>query len=83
MIEGAPVVWAILDTGLVGFSLDTTGLVIGIEPDTGRVQASIEAIRSEPITVTVTDPQPVLGATQARAQHSVSPESLVGLSRGS
>src|SRR5262249_41359648 len=42
------------DTGQVGFSIDSiTGLITGIHPGTGRVQARVEDIRTDPIQVTV------------------------------
>ncbi len=54
VVAEAVIVWAILDTGQIGFTLDSTGLVTGIEPGTGQVQARFENLRSDPITIVVT-----------------------------
>lgn len=56
--EGVEILWAILDvdSGQVGFTLDTlTGFVQGQQAGNGRVQARIENLRSEALTITVTD----------------------------
>lgn len=56
-ITDAPIVWTTLDvdTGQIGITLDsTTGLVRGEFPSQVRVRASIDNLRSEPLTVTVT-----------------------------
>jgi hypothetical protein len=53
-VNGAPVEWAVLDTGTVGIALDpATGLVVGQSPGRWRVQASVEAIRSDAIVIQV------------------------------
>ena len=53
VVSGAAVTWAPVDTGL-GFTLEsTTGLVTGIKAGAWRVQAMVENLRSDPITVTV------------------------------
>ncbi|MDH5643089.1 MAG: hypothetical protein OEY63_02725 [Gemmatimonadota bacterium] len=53
-VPGATIGWVVLDTGTVGFTLDSVGgLITAIEPGSGRVQAWVEAIRSPAITVTV------------------------------
>jgi hypothetical protein len=50
----AAIVWEVLDTGIVGFSLESSaGRVIGTSPDTGRVQASYENLRSDPVRIIV------------------------------
>ncbi len=50
------IIWAVLDvdSGQLGFTLDSAGLVTGVSPGTGRVQARIESLRSDPITIEVT-----------------------------
>lgn len=57
-VPGAAIAWAVLDTGVVGFTLEPTGLVIGTAAGQGRVQASYEELRSDPIRITVTAPPP-------------------------
>lgn len=62
-VPGAEIVWAVLDTGVVGFTLEQHGLVIGTADGEGRVQARYEnlrsdTIRSDPIRITVTAPVP-------------------------
>ena len=55
-VADAVVTWAILDvdSGQVGFTIDSTsGLVQGVSEGGGRVQARVENLRSDPITVTV------------------------------
>lgn len=57
-VIGAAIVWAVLDTGTVGIVLDPgTGTVIAQAPGDWRVQAQVEEIRSDPITITVAAPQ--------------------------
>ena len=55
-VTGAPVTWAVIDTGVVAFALDPSGLVTALAPGSGRVQAAVENLRSDPIKVTVTAP---------------------------
>ncbi len=58
-VPGAAIVWAVLDTGTVGIALDTaSGRVIAQAKGDWRVQARVEAIRSDPIVITVTAPAP-------------------------
>ena len=55
IVTEAQIFWAILDTGQVGFTVDSaTGLVTGLFPGSGRVQGRVENLRSDPITVRVT-----------------------------
>ena len=55
-VPEAPVFWAVLDTGQVGFTLDTaSGFVPAMAAGNGRVQARVENLRSDPLTITVTD----------------------------
>lgn len=54
VVSGAVVTWAALDTGRLAFALDPSGLVTGAFPGSGRVQAQVENLRSDPVTVTVT-----------------------------
>lgn len=65
VVRDAGLVWQLLDTGQVGFTLDSaTGRVVGMFPDTGRVRARVEQLVSGIITVIVTAPP---AATAARA----------------
>ena len=57
-VAGAGIVWAVLDTGVVGFTLEPNGLVIGTQTGKGRVQARYDDLRSDPVTITVTSPVP-------------------------
>ena len=60
-VPGAVITWAVLDTGAVGIALDTaTGQVIAQAAGSWRVQASVEDLRSDPITITVTAPAAAL-----------------------
>lgn len=53
-VPGAAVIWAVLDTGAVGFSLDPElGRVIGEAPGKGSVQAAYEKLRTDPVLITV------------------------------
>ncbi len=55
-VADAEIFWAIIDadSGQIGFTLDTAvGIVSGVQPGSGRVQARVETIRSGPITITV------------------------------
>ncbi len=55
--KGALIEWAVLDTGRVGIELvSPQGLVIARDPGRWRVQAKVETIRSDPVTITVTAP---------------------------
>lgn len=54
VVSGATIEWAVLDTGSVGITLDpATGLVVGQRPGRWKVQASVEAIRSDSIVIKV------------------------------
>lgn len=53
-VSGAPIEWAVLDTGTVGITVDpSSGMVVGQSPGRWRVQAWVEAIRSDPILIQV------------------------------
>lgn len=55
-VAEAPIVWVLLDldSGQVGFTLDTaTGVVAGESPGGGRVAARVETLQSGIITITV------------------------------
>ncbi len=52
------VTWAVLDTGALGFTLSPAGLVTGINPDTARIQAEADGLRTPPITLTIVRPTP-------------------------
>ncbi len=57
VVPDAAIFWVLLDvdSGQVGFTLDSaSGLVTGVQPGAGRVQARVEDIRSDAVTVTVT-----------------------------
>jgi phage tail sheath gpL-like len=65
-VPGAPVVWSVLDTGVVGIRLESlTGRVIGEAPDTGRVRASYENLHSDPVKITVVTAAPTSHAPTA------------------
>ena len=54
VVADAPVVWEIIDTGSVGYTLDgASGLVTGVEPGAGRARARYENLQAGPVTVTV------------------------------
>lgn len=58
-VVGATIEWAVLDTGTVHIALEpTTGTVVGLSAGATRVQAKVEDIRSDAITITVTAPPP-------------------------
>jgi len=55
IVTDAPVVWAVVDTGVVGITVDeATGLVTAIGPDTGQVIARVDDLPSSPVTITAT-----------------------------
>ena len=55
VVPDAQIYWAVVDTGPVGFALDTaTGLVTGTAPGTGRVQPRVEELRLGVVTIPVT-----------------------------
>ena len=56
VVPDVVIIWAILDvdSGQLGFTLDSAGLVTGIRPGMGQVQARIESLRSDPIDIEVT-----------------------------
>lgn len=63
-VPDAVIVWAIVDTGDVGFTIDaSTGLVVASHPGTGRVVARTQEIRSGELQVTVTPAPDSLAAT--------------------
>ncbi len=69
-VADAEIFWAIIDadSGKNGFALDTaTGIVSGVQPGSGRVQARVEEIRSNPIMITVVAPTGAL-STSSRAR---------------
>lgn len=54
IVEDAEIHWAVLDTGEVGFTIGAeSGLISAYAPASGRVQASVENLRTGAITVTV------------------------------
>lgn len=51
--------WAVLDSVVTAFSLDpATGMVIGKEKGSGRVQGRYQELRTDPITITVESRSP-------------------------
>ncbi len=57
-VPEAPVRWYVLEPEpFSAFTIDSlTGLVTGAAPGTGRAQARVETLRTDPITVTVVEP---------------------------
>ncbi len=59
IVVDADIFWTVIDvdSGQLGFTLDTTtGTVAAIAAGSGRVQARVVDIRSDPITITVVEP---------------------------
>ncbi len=87
-VADAVIFWAIIDadSGQIGFTLDTaTGIVSGIQTGSGRVQARVEEIRSNPIPITVVEPTGALSASsraRTRFQQTRQPESPARPRRG-
>jgi hypothetical protein len=54
VVSTVPVAWAVIDTGTIPFQLDASGLVTATALGAAKVQAKAESLRSDPITVTVT-----------------------------
>ncbi|MBI4500010.1 MAG: Ig-like domain-containing protein [Gemmatimonadetes bacterium] len=68
-VAGAQVTWAVLDTAVVAFQLDPSGLVTGISPGSGKVQAAADNLRTDPILVTVTQvPSPLSPLPDGRGE---------------
>ena len=66
-VPDAVIVWAIVDTGDVGFTMDTSGLVVASHPGTGRVAARTQNVRSGDLQVTVVPaPDSVAAASPQR-----------------
>ena len=67
-VPGAAIRWDVLDTGVVAFALDETrGLIVGVQPGRGRVQASYEHLLTDPVTITVVAVLPSPGRLAAPA----------------
>ena len=67
VLADQPVFWAVLDTGAIGLTLDsTTGQVTGVSPDTVNVQAHVATLRSDPLRVIVTPAPDTISTTLAR-----------------
>jgi hypothetical protein len=59
VVMGAAIVWAVLDTGQVGIALDpASGRVVALATGEWRVQAYVDAVRSDPVTIAVAAPAP-------------------------
>ena len=58
-VAGAAISWAVLDTGIVGLTLDSaTGRVVAEAAGHWRLQARVEEIRSDSLPITVVEPLP-------------------------
>lgn len=55
-VAAAVVTWIVVDTGVVAFQLDPSGLVTALTQGMGRVEAVADSLRSDAITVTVIAP---------------------------
>jgi hypothetical protein len=67
VLTDQPVFWAVLDTGTIGLTIDsTTGQLTGVSPDTVSVQAHVATLRSDPIRVVVTPLPDTVATTVAR-----------------
>jgi hypothetical protein len=74
----APIVWASLDTALLGVVDSTTGVFVGRAAGIARVQARTGSLRSNPIALRVTAAADTVAATTATADTVVvsTPDSL-------
>lgn len=76
-VPDAEIVWARLDldSTLVTFTLEeTTGTVVGVNPGQGRVQARVETLRSESVSITVlAPPDTTAGAPAPLSLHGARP----------
>lgn len=56
IVSDAQITWVIIDvdSGQIGFTLDDSGLISAFAPSTARVQARVEELATQAITVTVT-----------------------------
>jgi len=86
VVSGSSITWAVVDTGNVGFALDpATGRVAAVTPGkSGRVQAQVEDLRSDPVTIAVTpapDSAAITGAPRVTlpASTAVSPPLTVSV----
>ena len=71
-VVDADIFWAVIDadSGQLGFTLDTTaGSVVAIATGSGRVQARVRDIRSDPITITVIEPVPGSQHSNSQGHH--------------
>lgn len=65
-VTDAEVLWFRLDVDTMPFTLDSmAGIIVGRTEGTGRVEARVETLRSDPITVTVS-PVPTPSAVGVR-----------------
>lgn len=71
-VPEAEVTWALLDvdSGQVGFTLEPSGLVIGVSEGEGRVRARVENLQSDPITITVLPADTTSSPIQERTRTS-------------
>lgn len=80
----ADIVWASLDTAIVAVLDSTTGETLGKSVGTGRIQARVGSLRSNPLNVVVLSPPPVAVVRDRREDWHL-PERRMGgqiLSRG-
>jgi hypothetical protein len=83
VVPDAPIVWVILDvdSGQLGFTLDSAGLVNGQHPGSGRVRAQHEGLFGDPITIDVSAaPDSVAAAGPQRVTVGTAAEQSEGLS---
>lgn len=72
----APVFWSSLDTAFIKVLDSTTGLSLADSVGTGRLQARVEALRSNPQPVTVLPRLDAIAATGATRSTVTAPDSL-------
>jgi hypothetical protein len=83
VVPEAPIVWVVLDvdSGQLGFTLDSGGLVTGQHPGSGRVRAQHEDLFGDPITIDVTAaPDSMAAAGPQRLSVGTTAEQSEGLS---
>ncbi len=83
VVPEAPIVWVVLDvdSGQLGFTLDSAGLVTGQHPGSGRVRAQHDDLFGDPITINVTAaPDSISAAGPQRVTVGAAVEQSEGLS---
>jgi hypothetical protein len=82
VVSEAPIAWVVLDvdSGQLGFTLDSAGLVTGLHPGSGRVRAQHEDLFGDPITINVTAaPDSIAAAGPQRVTVAAAGEQSEGL----